>query len=208
MEFNTPMDIGQISQINNSNDHLSKEDSMDPNVLKYVQLHHRKTLLLKEKFKIDAELKKLNPIILNISEVNEDCDFEISPTEDEIKDLGDFGALQVKVKNVYQRVNKDSITDFCTKFFGMLIPDGNEEDIKKLGLGQSEWIWSNRTCEPVKYIERTYLTKFKRKCSSEKSSSPNPTKRNRKTRNTNYPKTRDDFVCLEAFEQLSDNLMQ
>jgi hypothetical protein len=181
----------------------SNISSLPAVVSEYIKLYNRKKILLDEKSEIDSELKRLKPQIIAASDNDDNCDFEISPNQEEIGDFGDFGALQVKVKNDYQKITRDNLTDFCIRFFSMLFDEVSEEDVKKLGMGQSDWMWANRKCEQNKYLERSYVNKkTKRRKAESTTLEPVEVKKCAKINNKDIPKTREDFIKLDIFNDL------
>jgi hypothetical protein len=169
---------------------------MNENVLKYTKLVQQKRVLLDQKKVIEQALKSLKPLIYKLSTDSCEKKFNIAPNTEQLTEWGGLGALEVRTRNSYQRMNRSNISELCCKFYQFMFPELDDESITKLGGGQAKWMWENRTFEPEQYIERSYVSKnaSKRKRT--------PAKKMVKPVDIDLPTTWNEFSDLEAFQTI------
>jgi hypothetical protein len=187
---------------------------LPPEISEYSKLCHEKKLLNERLCTINRRLKQLNPDIITTMQTKDLDIFEISPSKEEESEFGAMGAIQLKMKNEYDRLNRDNLIVYAIQFFKYLMPDDNEEDITKLGRGAGNWIWNNRGRKPKYYLERVYIDsktperakKRKAKTENENDAEDQPkVKKPRKKANEpepDIPGTREEFLSIPGFQKL------
>jgi hypothetical protein len=178
-------------------------DTLDPIIKEYAILHKQGQDLLESKAIIDKKLKALKPKIFELSNSQCKTTFSIEPKSDQERKLcGETGCIQVRVKNDYERITRDKLIEYCIRFFGLLFPEESKDVQVKMGLGQADWIWSNRTCNSAQHLERVYP---RNKTSGDKLG--NTRKRLRTTTKDmvsmeDVPRTKEEFEKLTIFKKL------
>jgi len=197
--------------------HLPKE------ICEYSQLVHEKKLLNDQVRDINKKLKQLHPCIVEDMKAKELDLYELTPINSEEEMIfGGFGALQLKMRNEYDRINKANLILYTTQFFKYLMPDDPEDDVQRLGQGAGNWIWNNRSSQPKYYLERVYLdnvdelksnrqkTAKKRKAEleanemnmSDSAASTVVSKKPKLQTLNNTPRTREEFLSVDGFHRL------
>jgi len=156
---------------------------------------------------INRKLKTFNASIIEKMKVEDKDAYQICPNETEEKTFGGIGALQLRMKNDYERLTRDKLVEYIIQFFRYVLPDEPDTDVTRLGYGVANWIWSNRNRSPRYYLERVYLSETKPP-SKRKSNADEPSSgllRNRSKREECReitPASRDDFLAIPAFQNL------
>jgi hypothetical protein len=180
-------------------------------VNEFLQLAYRKKVLLEEKKIVESKMKELKATVISEMAINDVETYEIRPNLEETKYVGEFGALQLKTKKEYQKLSKDSMTSFCVRFFTFLFPDKSEEEVQTLGLGQADWIWSNRSCTTVEYLDRSFPKEHK----DSKKRKPEDIEEKRSKKKlasynqmsdveSNTPKSKEDFLSMNIMNDLEN----
>lgn len=184
-------------------------------VAEYAKLQYEKKSLTGRVTEINRRLKAINPSIIEIMTQKELDVFELFPSKEEEVIFGGIGAVQLKMKNDYERMNKDNLILYTIQFFKYLMPEEKDENISRLGMGVGNWIWANRGRQPKHYIERVYvdgknLDKVKKRKNPEEKSNDStpPTKKSRTklgadaVNTSNIPTTREEFLAISSFHKL------
>jgi hypothetical protein len=186
-------------------------ETLDPLISEFATLHKKKQDLLGAKAVIDKKLKELKLKVMELSDQTGNIHFPIEPKSEEEKNLwGEPGSLQVKVKNDYERITRDKLTVFCIRFYTLLFPTESKEEISLLGLGQADWIWTNRESTSTHYLERNYPVKNE-VVSKKDPESKQITKRSRTVTKDMFsiqdiPRTKEEFENLTVFKKLKEKI--
>ena len=169
----------------------------------YVKKVHEKSLLLTSKKKLDKDIKELEIKIKEWKEKTGENVMEIIPSEEEKTLFGEYGAIEVKSRNVYEKCNKNNMKKWNSKFYTMLFGDQmSPDDIESFSQGQIEWIWQSRECDSVEYIDRSFANK-KRTRSTTPKKREKTKKRTKMTESKNIPRSKEDFMNLKCFEEFN-----
>jgi len=175
------------------------DSSEMPIHLRYAMLYQQKRALLDKKSEIDVELKKITAELLGQTA---QTDFLVSPaTPEEVSTLGNFGSVSIKEKTENENITKTSLSALCVKFFTSTMPNSSPEELSRIGIGQSEWMWSNRNTKRVRYVERVFLDQ-KRKRPAD--GDDNPRSKKKKPVDADIPKTTEDFQKIAALAASSN----
>jgi hypothetical protein len=92
------------------------------------------------------------------------------------------------------------------------MPEGDNQEVVRLGYGVANWIWNNRGRTPKKWLDRIYLEDAERKQQNRKrkaeapattaANTAAPVKRNKVRAPDNVPNTREEFLAIQGFQQL------
>jgi len=184
--------------------HSNIED-LPSDITEYAKLTHEKKMLSDKLQAINRNLRKLNQNIIDQMKSQDKDAYEICPTLDEENTYGKIGAVLLKMRNKYEHMSHDSLIKYGIAFFKYILPEEDDTEITRLGHGMGNWIWTNRERKPEFYLERMTLEKPKNpgKRKAEEGSRAEYTKRPKHmAKDNNVPSLREDFLAIEAFQNL------
>lgn len=178
--------------------------SLPSDVTRYAELTHLKKQLNAKVTAINRELRNIDENLIKRMTENELDAYEIMPSPEEETSYGSIGALQLKVRNEYDRLSKANLSKFLIKFFQFAIPEADESGVVRLGHGISEWVWSNRGRKPKKWLDRVYLEDLENKAVRKKraahpTAEGQPVAKKAKP-SVDIPRTREEFMKLPVFQ--------
>jgi len=178
--------------------------SLPHEVNEYSKLNHEKRALNRRVAEINAELRGLDQVLIEKMSVEDLDAYEICPSRTEEKMYGGIGALQLKVRNEYDRLSHDNLIRFSIQFWQYVMPEGDDQAVTRLGYGIANWIWNNRGRTPKKWLDRIYLEDAEKKQKRKRptpAASPAP-KKARNIAPDNVPNTREEFLSIPDFQNL------
>jgi len=196
---------------------MSNLSTLPAGVSDYAKLYHEKRKLNSRVAELNRELREIEGKLIEKMTADDLDAYEILPSSRETRKFGSVGALQLKIRNEYDRVSKDNLIRFCIQFFRYLIPETTEQDITRLGYGQAEWIWANRGRTAKKWLDRIYLEDEearrhrqaqKRKKTESDAETVEKPKKTRVRAPQNIPRSREDFMMIPGFQGLVSSVSQ
>jgi hypothetical protein len=181
-------------------------ESLPTEVTRYAELTHLKKQLNSKVGAINRELREIDDALINRMTENELDAYEICPSPEEEKSYGGIGALQLKLRNEYDRLSKANLTKFLIDFFKFAVPQADESGVVRLGHGICEWVWSNRGRKPKKWLDRVYLEDMENKAVKKKRAASQPLDGEpeaKKTKLVDIPRTREEFMALPVFQEFT-----
>lgn len=183
---------------------VSNLSDLPADVRRYLELTHRKQALLDEVREIQQELRPMNgPTMDKMLQDNLKA-FQICPSKEEEAKYGAMGSLELKVKNDYENLSRDTLIRLMTEFYRYVMHDSNPDEVIQIGQGTALWVWGNRKRNPIRYLQRTFAVKpEKRKAPPTTQTEPAQKKSHPKfTPVVNMPHTREEFLAIPAMQKL------